>query len=56
MLRVNNATLLITLFLATVSFGAQAAPEFLPLDADELREMELESIPPFPGDSPRGQQ
>lgn len=43
--------LLITLLLATVSFSAQAAPEFLPLDADELRAMELESIPPFPAES-----
>jgi len=44
----HSPSLLIALLLATVSFGAQAAPEFLPLDADELREMELESIPPFP--------
>ena len=46
----NSSTFLITLLLATVSFGAQAAPEFLPLDADELRKMELERIPPFPAE------
>ena len=40
----------IALLLATASLGAQAAPEFLPLDADELRAMELESIPPFPAE------
>lgn len=42
--------LLITLLLAAVSFSAHAAPEFLPLNADELRAMELESIPPFPAE------
>ena len=46
----HNQTLLITLLLAAASFGAQAAPEFLPLDADEMRAMELESIPPFPAE------
>ncbi len=40
----------IALLLAIVSFGVQAAPEFLPLDTDELRKMELESIPPFPAE------
>ena len=40
----------IALLLATASLGAQAAPEFLPLDADELRAMDLESIPPFPAE------
>jgi uncharacterized cupin superfamily protein len=45
---VNNSTFLIALLLATVSFGVQAAPEVLPLNAKELREMTLESIPPFP--------
>ena len=40
----------ITLLLALVSFCAQAAPGFLTLDADELRTMELESIPPFPAE------
>ena len=40
----------IALLLATASLGAQAAPEFLPLDADELRAMELASIPPFPAE------
>ncbi len=44
----NNSTFLIALLLATVSFGVQAAPEVLPLNAKELREMTLESIPPFP--------
>ncbi len=46
----NNSTFLIALLLTTVSFGAQAAPEVLPLDVTELREMELESIPPFPAE------
>ena len=46
----RSQTLLITLLLAAVSFGAQAAPEFLPLDANELRALELESIPPFPAE------
>jgi len=30
--------------------ASQAAPEFLPLDADELRKMELERIAPFPAE------
>jgi uncharacterized cupin superfamily protein len=42
--------LLIVLLLAAVSFGAQAAPEILPLDAGELRQMDLESVPPFPAE------
>ena len=46
----NNSTFLIALLIATVSFGAQAAPEVLPLDVSELREMELDSIPPFPAE------
>tara|TARA_B100000809_G_scaffold113224_1_gene111757 strand:+ start:1435 stop:1878 length:444 start_codon:yes stop_codon:yes gene_type:complete len=46
----RSQTLLIALLLATASPGVQAAPEFLPLDADKLREMELESIPPFPAE------
>jgi len=46
----RSPSLLIALFLATVSPGAQAAPEILPLDTDELRQMELESIPPFPAE------
>jgi uncharacterized cupin superfamily protein len=46
----RSPSLLIALFLATVSLAAQAAPEILPLDADELRAMELESIPPFPAE------
>ena len=46
----NKLTFLIALLLATVSFGVQAAPEVLPLDVTELREMELESIPPFPAE------
>ena len=46
----NSSTFLIALLLATVSFTAQAAPEFLPLDVDQLRDMELERIPPFPAE------
>ena len=46
----RSQTLLITLFLATVNLGAQAATEILPLDADELRQMELESIAAFPAE------
>lgn len=37
-------------FLASGSFGAHAAPEVLPLDVDALRQMELESIAPFPAE------
>lgn len=43
--RMKNPTFLIALLLVTVSFGAEAAPEVLPLDARELREMTLECIP-----------
>ena len=46
----KNLTFLIALLLATVSFRAQAAPEVLPLNAKELREMKLESTPPFPAE------
>jgi uncharacterized cupin superfamily protein len=46
----KNLTFLIALLLATVSFGVQAAPEVLPLNANELREMKLESTPPFPAE------
>ena len=46
----KKPSFLITWLLAAVSFGAQAAPEILPLDADELRQMELESVPPFPAE------
>jgi uncharacterized cupin superfamily protein len=46
----KKPSFLIALLLATASLGAQAAPEFLPLDADELREMELERIAPFPAE------
>ena len=46
----RSPSLLIALFLATVSLAAQAAPEILPLDADELRQMELESIATFPAE------
>lgn len=46
----RSQILLITLLLATVSNTVQAAPEILPLDADELRQMELESVPPFPAE------
>ncbi|MDH3440254.1 MAG: cupin domain-containing protein [Gammaproteobacteria bacterium] len=40
----------IVLILTAVSLSVQAAPEFLPLDADKMRAMELESIPPFPAE------
>jgi uncharacterized cupin superfamily protein len=50
MFRMKKPTLLITLLLATASFDAQTAPEFLPLDANDLREMELEHIAPFPAE------
>lgn len=43
-----RSSLLITFFLITVGSSAHAAPEVLPLNIDELREMELDSIPPFP--------
>lgn len=33
-----------------VTFGSQAAPEVLPLNVHELREMQLESTPPFPAE------
>ncbi len=46
----KNLNFLIALLLATVSFRAQAAPEVLPLNAKELREMKLESTPPFPAE------
>lgn len=46
----NSPTFLFALLLATVSFGVQAAPEVLPLNANELREMKLESTPPFPAE------
>ena len=46
----KKPTFLIALLLVTVSFGAEAAPEVLPLDARELREMTLERIPPFPAE------
>jgi uncharacterized cupin superfamily protein len=46
----KKPSFLIALLLATASLGAQAAPEFLPLDADELREMVLERIAPFPAE------
>jgi len=43
-------TLLIALALTAVGSAAHAAPEILPLDADEMRSMQLESIPPFPAE------
>ncbi len=46
----RSPCLLIALFCCAVSFGAQAAPEILPLDAGELRQMDLDSIPPFPAE------
>jgi uncharacterized cupin superfamily protein len=46
----RSPSLLIALMLATVSLSAQAAPEILPLNAGELRQMELESVPPFPAE------
>lgn len=45
-----NPSFVIVLILTAFSFSVQAAPEFLPLDADEMRAMELESIPPFPAE------
>jgi uncharacterized cupin superfamily protein len=50
MFRMKKPSFLITLLLAAVSFGVQAAPEFLPLDANEMQAMELESIAPFPAE------
>ena len=47
----HSPPLRITLLLAAVSFSAHAAPEFLTLDANEMRAMELESIPPFPAEA-----
>ena len=41
---------LIVLILCAAGHGARAAPEFLTLDAEELRQMELESISPFPAE------
>lgn len=46
----KNLTFLIALLLATASFRAQAAPEVLPLNAEELRGIKLESIAPFPAE------
>ncbi len=46
----KKPSFLITLLLVAVSFGVQAAPEFLPLDANEMQAMELESIAPFPAE------
>lgn len=43
-----RSSLLIASLLVTVGFGAHAAPEVLPLDTDKLREMKLETTPPFP--------
>lgn len=43
----RSPSLLITMLLAAVSFSAHAAPEFLKLDVNEMRAMELESIPLF---------
>jgi uncharacterized cupin superfamily protein len=45
-----RSSLLVASLLAIVSFDAHAAPEVLPLDADELRQMELKTIPPFPAE------
>ena len=41
----RSSSLLIALFLAAVSLESKAAPEILPLDADELRQIKLESTP-----------
>ena len=46
----RRLSLLIAVHLATVSLGVRAAPEVLSLDADELRNMELEIIAPFPAE------
>lgn len=43
-------SILIALLLATISLGAQAAPQFLSLNAKKLGEMDLERIPPFPAE------
>ncbi len=42
--------LLITLVLAIASFGVRAAPEILPLDANQLRAMALERSVSFPAE------
>lgn len=42
--------LVIVLLLCTTTLNVQAAPEFLQLDTDAMRTMELESIPPFPAE------
>jgi uncharacterized cupin superfamily protein len=46
----HSPSLPIALLLATVSISVLAAPQPLPLDVNEMREMELESIPPFPAE------
>jgi uncharacterized cupin superfamily protein len=46
----RRSSLLIALFLAAVSLESKAAPDILPLDADELRQIKLESTPPFPAE------
>jgi uncharacterized cupin superfamily protein len=43
-------SILLGLFLATASLQTWAAPEVLSLDAEEMREMDLEQIPPFPAE------
>jgi uncharacterized cupin superfamily protein len=50
MFRMKNPSFLITFLLAAVSSGVQAAPRFLPLDANEMQAMDLESIAPFPAE------
>jgi len=45
-----RSTLLLVSTLSAFCLSAQAAPEFLSLDADAMRTMELESIPPFPAE------
>lgn len=46
----NKLSFAFTLLLAATSLCAQTAPGFLSLDADEMRAMELESVPPFPAE------
>lgn len=49
----RSSLLIASIFAALLGLGgfaAHAAPEVLPLDANALRQMELENIPPFPAE------
>ena len=46
----RSQTIFIHLLLILASFSVQATPGFLNLDSDELREMELERVAPFPAE------